>query len=217
MSNSVRDYKVYKHTCPNGKVYIGIALDISDRWRCGKGYKNQVFARAIKKYGWENITHEILFTGLSKEEACKKEIELIAQYRSNEKEYGYNCTIGGDGTNGYKYTEEQRKAVSDRQKGRTLSEQHKINIGKANIGKHKLSEERIQQLRESRKYNFEPWNKNKSVRTREIIQCDLDGNEIKRFVSAHSAFIETGATHILCCCKGARKTSKGFIWKFADN
>jgi hypothetical protein len=31
--------------------------------------------------------------------------------------YGYNCTKGGEGISGYKYTEEQRKKMSERQKG----------------------------------------------------------------------------------------------------
>ena len=48
------DYTVYKHTTPNGKVYIGMTgRDPEDRWRNGAGYGQTVpFARAIKKYGW---------------------------------------------------------------------------------------------------------------------------------------------------------------------
>lgn len=216
MNNLERDYKVYKHTSPCGKVYIGITFDINDRWRNGKGYKNQFFSKAIKKYGWNNIKHEILFSGLSRKEAEQKEVELIALYKSNDPKHGYNCTVGGEGSNGYKYTDEQRKAISERQKGKTLSEEHKKNIGKANVGKHKLSKEHLLKLQNSRHYNFEPWNKNKSIKTKEIIQFDLNGKELKRFVSAHSAYKETGATHILECCKGRRKTDKGFVWKFAD-
>ena len=56
------DYVVYKHTSPSGKVYIGITgQDIHRRWRNnGEGYRGQLFYNAIKKYGWENISHEIL-------------------------------------------------------------------------------------------------------------------------------------------------------------
>lgn len=91
-------YFVYKHTCPNGKVYIGITCQTpSKRWHNGKGYvQNKYFYSAISKYGWDNIKHEILFDSLTKEEACKKEIELIAQYRSNLHEYGYNLSVGGE-------------------------------------------------------------------------------------------------------------------------
>ena len=61
-------YIVYKHTCPNGKVYIGItSREAKLRWNCGNGYNNNKhFKSAIVKYGWNNIKHEILFDGLTK-------------------------------------------------------------------------------------------------------------------------------------------------------
>lgn len=73
------NYKVYCHISPNNKVYIGITQqEPKQRWQGGKGYKeNQYFYRAIQKYGWDNFQHEILFENLTKQEAEKKEIELI--------------------------------------------------------------------------------------------------------------------------------------------
>ena len=60
-------YVVYKHTAPNGKVYIGITCrDPEERWANGKGYNGQYFGRAVKKYGWENFSHEKLFSDLTK-------------------------------------------------------------------------------------------------------------------------------------------------------
>ena len=46
-------YSVYKHTAPNGKVYIGItSADVKDRWKNGYGYyRNEHFFKAITKYG----------------------------------------------------------------------------------------------------------------------------------------------------------------------
>ena len=93
----MKEYKVYMHTFPNNKRYIGITKqDINKRWSNGCHYKNQFVFRAIEKYGWENIKHEILFDNLSKEEACKLEQKLIRKYKSNQKEYGYNHSIGGE-------------------------------------------------------------------------------------------------------------------------
>lgn len=92
-------YLVYKHTnLINNKVYIGITQQKAEkRWDRGHGYKRQPhFRDAIKKYGWDNFKHEILYDNLSKEEAIEKEIELIAKYKSNNREYGYNISKGGE-------------------------------------------------------------------------------------------------------------------------
>ena len=66
-----KSYYVYVHKFPNYKVYIGITNQKPERrWSNGSGYYRQKYiANAIKKYGWNNIEHKILFEGLSKKEA----------------------------------------------------------------------------------------------------------------------------------------------------
>ena len=61
------NYTVYCHTNKiNGKRYVGITKQKPEtRWNNGKGYSTQYFKRAIDKYGWEEFTHEILFTNLN--------------------------------------------------------------------------------------------------------------------------------------------------------
>ena len=104
-----KKWTVYKHTCPNGKVYIGItSVKPEYRWSNGKGYTgSKYFNNAIKKYGWDNIDHEILFTNMNEKEAKDMERQLIAQYNSNNPQFGYNMTKGGDGTLGIKRSKEQ--------------------------------------------------------------------------------------------------------------
>ncbi len=133
----VKNFYVYKHIAPSGKVYIGITSQTpSRRWNNGDGYKTQpLFYRAIQKYGWGNIRHEILFDSLTKEQAEQKEIELIAEYKSNQKEYGYNLASGGGGILGYKYTDEQRQKVSEAHRGIAFSEERKRRISEAQKGK----------------------------------------------------------------------------------
>lgn len=98
----------------NSKRYIGKTCQPCEkRWRSGRGYPattQPYFAAAIKKYGWDNFEHLILFTNLSAEEAEKKEIELIAYYHTYIKDpkcWGYNMTRGGDGS--LKYVTEEEK------------------------------------------------------------------------------------------------------------
>lgn len=85
-------YSVYKHIVPNGKIYVGITkAPPEQRWHNGAGYKeNRAFWKDILFYGWGNITHEIVATGLSEQEARKKEYELIIKLHTNDPNYGYN-------------------------------------------------------------------------------------------------------------------------------
>ena len=94
------NYCVYEHIFPNGKRYIGISSDAEKRWRNGKGYETQPkVARAINKYGWDNIAHNIIVDNVSKAQAETIEQYLIAEL--NTIANGYNVSIGGDNINAY--------------------------------------------------------------------------------------------------------------------
>lgn len=110
----MKNWIVYKHENKiNGKIYIGItSQNPIDRWKNGNGYsKHKKFYSAIKKYGWDNFLHIILYTGLTEKEAKEKEQELIKFYDS--KNSGYNLTDGGDGIIGYHHSEETKRKISN--------------------------------------------------------------------------------------------------------
>lgn len=107
----LKSFRVYIHTLPNGKRYIGITTQKPEhRWgHQGNGYKeNRRFFNAIKKYGWDNIKHEVVAEGLDKEEACREEQRLIKLYRTSERNFGYNYTLGGDH---YEFSEEAKQKM----------------------------------------------------------------------------------------------------------
>lgn len=110
-----KKFIVYKHTSPNGKSYIGITSQTTtERWglngsRYLKG--NTRFANAIRKYGWENFSHDILASGMSKKEAITMERSLIATLRTQDKRFGFNLTAGGDGVESP--PKEVRKKIGD--------------------------------------------------------------------------------------------------------
>ena len=119
-NDNIKKYVVYKHTAPNGKIYIGITgQTTAKRWIRGKGYrKNKHFFSAIEKYGWDNFTHEILLYDLTKEEAETEEKRLIAELKSNDPKYGYNQSTGGEsGAAGVKRNAETRAKMSKAKKG----------------------------------------------------------------------------------------------------
>lgn len=150
-----KEFVIYKHTSPSGKVYIGqTCMNVWVRWlHNGKGYmRNPIFWKAIQKYGWDNFTHEILLEGLSKSEANYAEIYLIKWYKLHNM--SYNCTAGGDGTLGLTPWNKGLKGwLTPWNKGKHLSEETKTKISQHKRG-HKYgpqSEEHIRHKAEKRK------------------------------------------------------------------
>lgn len=220
-----KNYTVYMHICPNSKKYIGITkLNPKDRWKNGKSYKNCIlFNRAIEKYKWKNIEHKILYTNLTKEEAEQKEIELIAYYKSNQKEYGYNIENGGhvncvSEETKKKISEATRKAMQKLEikekmsiaqhnrisplKGRKLSDEHKKKISLARKGKtYKHKKESIYKMIKN------------NTRKKSIL-C-IETNQI--FESFHEADRQTNIDYrnIQRSCKNG-KIAGGYHWKYYD-
>ena len=76
-------YSIYKHTTPDGFVYIGAtAQKPKNRWNNGENYKFvPKFYEAIKRFGWDNIQHEVVCEVSSREEAYIKEKEYIEKLK----------------------------------------------------------------------------------------------------------------------------------------
>lgn len=230
-------YKVYMHTFPNGKRYIGItSQSLTRRWRInGCGYEGQPVYAAILKYGWENIRHEILASDLSKDQAEQKEIEMIKAYDSTSHRNGYNIKEGG---NTSLLSEETKKKLSIKAKGRMAGAKH-WNYGKhwsdevkqklsiAHQGK-KMSEELRQKLSVKNRGINNPMYGVKMTKehkkklqaacvkaTSKAVRCIETGVVYK---SAAEARRKTGilANMISYCCrkKGYYKTAGGYHWEF---
>lgn len=72
-------YSVYLHKTPNGMIYAGsTALEPKRRWQGGSGYKtNRLFYPLIAEYGWDNIEHKVVATGLGEDFARYLEHALV--------------------------------------------------------------------------------------------------------------------------------------------
>lgn len=120
-------YELYKLTFPNEKIYIGIASSIPRRMRDHRnGVKSPTaqtpIARAIRKYGWENVRLNVLVVG-SKDYIANLEIAAILGFGSNRSENGYNVHLGGS-TSPMKVPEVARR-VGLAHRGRKQSEAHR--------------------------------------------------------------------------------------------
>ena len=96
---------IYKITnLINGKIYIGQRTQSP---RCDNYYGSGIVLRsAIKKYGKENFNKETLEDKLQADQLNEREIYWIKKLKSRDIYGNYNLTDGGDGTTGYKHTEE---------------------------------------------------------------------------------------------------------------
>lgn len=131
----MRKYKIcgiYKITSPSGKIYIGKAKDIKNRWdhynilQCEKQPR---LYRSLKKHGVKNHTFEIVEECIP-EQLNEREIYYIKSFDSFDTPHGLNLKAGGEG--GGEWSDESRARASKWQEGRTLTEEHSKNIGKGN-------------------------------------------------------------------------------------
>lgn len=207
------NYCVYMHTNKiNNKKYIGLTNNISRRWsRNGSEYRRQRFYYAIQKYGWDNFEHEILFDNLSKEEACKKEIEMITFYKTTNKKYGYNISSGGeDGHNDLwndkEYRELQIKERKERWNNKEFRKHHSESM-KIAMNKSDYKDKQA----EITKNRWESGNFDE-VHCKTVI-C-LETGEIYKSITDASKLTNICRGDIGKCCLNQQKTASGYHWQY---
>lgn len=187
----MENYKIYCHITPSGKKYIGITKqNLQERFgKNGEKYRKcTAFWKAIEKYGWDNIKHEIIDNAFSLEEANEKEKFYINHYKTHDKKYGYNCTIGGDGVSGWKPTEEQKLKNSNSKKEMWKNPQTREQLTKERKlrGNSKQEKERLLEMCQSNWSNPE-------------IRCKLE-NHLRQISNDE-------------VCKEKRKIAMKKIWR----
>jgi len=95
----------------NGMQYVGITNDIDRRWRRHRNANDgQFLHRAIKKHGLDAFVFTHYADAFTVESAKAIERMLIEEHNTRAP-HGYNLTEGGDGTFGYKHTEEAKAKI----------------------------------------------------------------------------------------------------------
>ena len=212
----MNNYKVYIHKFPNGKAYIGITRqEPKIRWGGGNGYvRNEYMYRAIKKYGWENIDHIILFDGLSEADACEIEKSLIKKYRTNEKEFGYNIESGGQCSN---LAESTKQKMREAHIGKSVSEETRE---KMRASRNRFLSENIEEYKKTMENMMLAVEKAAELKRKPVIQYDLDGNFLAVWNSTREAEKVLGIhhSHIAKCCNKLPKhnTAGGYRWEYAN-
>lgn len=199
-------YTVYIHIIPKSitnynfdKYYVGItSLDVSKRWgKDGINYQNITFGKAIKKYGWNNIEHEIFAENLTEKEASDMEIMLIDLLKSTVKNNGYNVRPGGNVARGFK-----------------VSDETKLKISISNTGK-KRTPEMIETIRKNTpKREYED-----CTNIKKIYRFLEDGEFVDCFSCARRAsdYLGISKKGILKCARKSGSVYKEFQWEFEEN
>lgn len=202
-----KTYIVYEHVFPNRKRYIGItSTDVNSRWKNGNGYRhNSMMTRAIKKYGWSNIEHNVLYTNLTKEDAENTEIGLIRKYKSNDPEFGYNISNGGNSVGSH--SERTKRQLSISQKGLHRSPATEFKKGRKSPMRGKRVSQEIRDI-----YAIV----NKKHHGKKVKQYTLSGEFVREWDCLMDVQREMGLanSNISAVCLGKRKSLGGYIWKY---
>lgn len=140
----------------SGKVYIGSAVNIKRRWVEHKRrlkvqtHVNVKLQNAYDKYGLEDFSFEVVIS-------CEPEnlvlYEQLIMDFYKVMEHGYNLCPAAGSVLGIKRSEETKAKMSASQKGRTKTEEEKLNISKGMTGKKRgpHSEETRRKISEGQK------------------------------------------------------------------
>lgn len=224
-------WTVYVHVVPKtlsgydwDKYYVGITSQTTyERWgKNGYRYKNSYFKKAINKYGWNNMQHEIIAEHLTEDEAKNMEITLISILKSNDKIYGYNITKGGD-----EYQLNIRPVAKYDLDGnficvyKSIAEAARQNrVRKTTIcaackGENKRAGNFLWRYVIDNKIEnkITPYKSRISI----ILQYDLYGNFIKEWIDyklIQEEFPNYNINSIFACCRGEEKYAYEYQWRY---
>lgn len=180
--------------CVNEKMYVGQAINIYKRWEdhiCdlddGKHY-NVHLQRSWNLYGRQNFQFLILEKCLA-EELNEKEIFYVEKFDSYRN--GYNQTLGGDGSLGYRHSEDVIEKMCQIQQERFKDIKNR------------------EILRDAHAFESKP-----------IYQIDFEGNIVQEWPSVNWAgkmlnFNINAIYNALNHLK-RKKTYGGYIWIYVD-
>jgi group I intron endonuclease len=94
----------------NGKIYIGMTKLSIERRVFGHLCAETYIGRSLRKYGLQSFDIEIIDLAEDREALAEIEVFWIFVFNSMSPN-GYNLTEGGEGSDGYKHTEETLQKI----------------------------------------------------------------------------------------------------------
>ncbi len=229
--SEIKKNGIYKITnINNGKIYIGSSFCLGGfnrRWivhksQLNKGrHHNSHLQSAWNKYGNELFKFEIIEIVEDSEIIFIREQYYIDYYQSFDDKLGYNLSKRCVAPMlGLKHTEEAKKKIGLA----SIGNKYALGFKHSDETKKKMSDSRQNITVETRQKRSRSLmgNKNslgfKSVHRKQIYQMDIDNNIIKLWdcmtIAASNLNLKTA--NICKVCKGLRKTTGGYKWKYYE-
>ena len=132
-------YILHLVSSPEDIRYVGISKSNTSNKRLSSHRQAERLGRKTPLYSWmrkhsSDVRSTTVISNISWEDACAKEVELIAKYRASSYRL-LNLTDGGDGPSGYTHTAEAKRKISEASKSRKHSDESRKRIAEANTGK----------------------------------------------------------------------------------
>ena len=213
----------------NNKKYIGKTIkSLSTRFynHCysSKNGSTTYFHKALRKYGKNNFFIEEI-------EICESNLGDREMFWISKLKPEYNQTLGGDGgILGYYHTEETKKLLSIKRKGKFIGQENSFyNQAHTEEQKQKWSKMRKGQLspcgfagkshkEESKSKTSKTLKNNPNVKRIKVFQYDIEGKFLREFQSISDAakFVETNPSNIKYTCEGKFNHCKGYKWSYEN-
>lgn len=167
--------------------------------------------KAIHKHGIKNFEAEVVDQANDEKELDQKEMYWIHFFKS-EAPNGYNYTKGSRRSIGYHHTEETKEKMRRAKEGRYIGADNPF------FGKHHSKEqrERWSEQRKGLRHFSEKQIKNlrDSHFTKKVL-C-VETGVVYNAIEEAALAVSGKATHITRVCRGKRKTTCGYHWKYVD-
>jgi len=208
---------IYKITnLINKKIYIGQTIrGLENRWRQHRqDYKrfNSPLYKAMKKYGIENFSIEIICYCSDLDHLNEMETHHILKNKSNHRERGYNCDTGG---NSKKFNDETKRKISKSNKNKIpwnknkkmskefcqkMSDIHKL-LPNNQLGRKRTKESRKKMAESHRGKPSNRKGKKLTAHTKKLISQnhpDFSGNKHPRYNHTKYNFINDSGIEETC-------------------
>lgn len=240
---------IYKITCTaNNKVYIGLSSNLEQRIKAHISklthgtHTNKHLQAAWDLYGENSFTFDIIEYCDDVNMLKEREIFYISKYKSDNREYGFNNTAGGDGLNYCTDEVREKLSISKTKKsvvrfdlyGNYIDEYRNVMFAtKAVNGNYasiraccdkrsgyKTSSNSIWMYKDDYLQNGLDLSQYKNMQgiacSKEVIQYDKNGNYIATFESAHDVERKIGISFKLvsAVCTGAKSVSHGYVFRY---